>query len=117
MKLEKDPAATEIKPEILEINTDQINIETSSTNEPADIITSNNTDATTNPTSNQENTNNQAKKSICGVCYKDFESRSKLFNHIKEEGHAAPKISTSEQQPLSHNSVKRNKRLANKTKK
>jgi len=52
---------------------------------------------------------NEPKKAICSVCNKEFESRSKLFLHIKEEGHAAPKLP---EQPMSHNSVKRNKRLA-----
>ncbi|CAE8668599.1 unnamed protein product, partial [Polarella glacialis] len=34
--------------------------------------------------------------SVCGVCKKDFESRSKLFQHIKATGHALLKPSPTE---------------------
>lgn len=47
----------------------------------------------------------------CTVCDEEFTSRNKLFDHIKTEGHAALKTADSDQ-PLSHNAVKRNKRLA-----
>lgn len=51
------------------------------------------------------------KKPICSVCDEEFETRNKLFEHIKKEGHAALKP-TDENQPLSHNAIKKNKRLA-----
>ena len=50
---------------------------------------------------------------ICTVCQEEFSSRNKLFDHIKTEGHAAPKL----EKPLSHNAIKKNKRLAKATKK
>lgn len=49
----------------------------------------------------------------CSVCQFEFESRNKLFEHIKVEGHAIQKpINASSNEPLSHNAAKRNKRLA-----
>lgn len=51
------------------------------------------------------------KLSVCSVCNEEFETRNKLFEHIKKEGHAALKP-VDESQPLSHNAAKRNKRLA-----
>ena len=51
----------------------------------------------------------------CSVCSETFETRNKLFDHIKKEGHAA--LKTNEPTlPMSHNATKRNKRL-NKNKK
>lgn len=50
---------------------------------------------------------------ICTVCQEEFSSRNKLFDHIKTEGHAAPKL----EKPLSHNAIKKNKRLAKALKK
>lgn len=51
------------------------------------------------------------KPPVCSVCNEQFETRNKLFEHIKKEGHAALKP-VDETQPLSHNAAKRNKRLA-----
>lgn len=53
------------------------------------------------------------KPSICKVCNQTFPSRTKLFEHISKEGHAATKVvEPSASQPLSHNAMKKNKRLA-----
>ena len=51
------------------------------------------------------------KPSLCSVCNQEFSSRTKLFEHISKEGHAAPKV-IEPSQPLSHNALKKNKRLA-----
>ena len=62
----------------------------------------------------------------CTVCQKEFESRNKLYQHITSEGHTANKIEVTaataavaldagldlDGQPLSHNAIKKNKRLA-----
>ena len=56
------------------------------------------------------------KISKCSVCDEEFETRNKLFEHIKKEGHAALKPAQPDQ-PLSHNQMKKNKRLAKATKK
>ena len=53
------------------------------------------------------------KPSICSVCKQEFVSRTKLFEHISKEGHAATKVVVPDSsQPLSHNAIKKNKRLA-----
>lgn len=56
------------------------------------------------------------KISKCSVCDEEFETRNKLFEHIKKEGHAALKPAQPDQ-PLSHNQMKKNKRLAKASKK
>ena len=56
------------------------------------------------------------KISKCSVCDEEFETRNKLFEHIKKEGHAALKPAQPDQ-PLSHNQLKKNKRLAKASKK
>jgi DnaJ family protein A protein 5 len=58
-------------------------------------------------------TSDEQVKLICTVCQEEFSSRNKLFDHIKAEGHAAPKL----EKPLSHNAMKKNKRLAKTIKK
>jgi DnaJ homolog subfamily A member 5 len=40
-------------------------------------------------TKNQDES--ESKISICSVCKEEFQSRNRLFEHIKEEGHAALK--------------------------
>ena len=53
------------------------------------------------------------KPSICKVCNEEFPSRTKLFEHISKEGHAATKIVEHDKsQPLSHNAMKKIKKLA-----
>jgi DnaJ homolog subfamily A member 5 len=55
----------------------------------------------------------EPKSSLCKVCNQEFSSRTKLFEHISKEGHAAAKVvEQSTSQPLSHNAMKKNKRLA-----
>jgi hypothetical protein len=52
------------------------------------------------------------KEYKCQVCLEEFESRNKLFEHINKEKHAILKpAQNQEQAPLSHNAVKKNKRL------
>ena len=62
----------------------------------------------------------------CTICSAEFDTRNKLFQHISAEGHTANKIEVSaataaaaldagvtvDGQPLSHNAIKKNKRLA-----
>ncbi len=55
-----------------------------------------------------------SKTSKCSVCDEEFDTRNKLFEHIKKEGHAALKTVDANEKPLSHNAMKKNKRLANK---
>ncbi|CAF0968438.1 unnamed protein product [Brachionus calyciflorus] len=50
------------------------------------------------------------KEKICSVCSLEFETRNKLFDHIKKEEHYALKTEN-ETRPLSHNEIKKNKRL------
>jgi DnaJ family protein A protein 5 len=50
------------------------------------------------------------KPPVCSVCNQEFESRNRLFEHIKEEGHAI--LKTASNQPISHNSLKKAKRMA-----
>ena len=57
---------------------------------------------------------NDNNKHVCVVCQSLFESRNKLFEHIKAEGHAVLKPSVvvnNNNQSMSHNAAKRNKRL------
>ena len=43
--------------------------------------------------SDEKNENDKTLKPIiCTVCNEEFDSRNKLFDHIKEKGHAAPKL-------------------------
>lgn len=78
----------------------------------------------------KENKKEKANKPIvllkCTVCSKEFESRNKLYQHITSEGHTANKLVVEaataaaaldagldpDGQPLSHNAIKKNKRLA-----
>lgn len=54
------------------------------------------------------------KTTNCSVCGEEFDTRNKLFDHIKQEGHAAPKPQDG---PMSHNALKKNKRMAKAQKK
>ena len=67
-------------------------------------------------TETPEPSNEPPKPPICSVCNEEFDTRNKLFEHIKKEGHAVLKPTTGEQ-PTSHNAAKRNKRLLNKSNK
>jgi DnaJ family protein A protein 5 len=40
---------------------------------------------------NEKKSSEESKPSICSVCKLEFESRNKLFEHIKAEGHAIVK--------------------------
>jgi DnaJ family protein A protein 5 len=42
----------------------------------------------------QQQQESVSKPVICSVCNQEFESRNRLFEHIKEEGHAAPKTAS-----------------------
>lgn len=83
----------EIENEILTANENPINeeikIETESlnANSESNATKSNKKVEATNETEQLES----LKPIICSVCNQEFESRNKLFEHIKEEGHAAPK--------------------------
>ena len=50
----------------------------------------------------------ESKSLKCTICETEFDSRNKLFDHINKEGHASLKQTD---QPLSHNAIKKNKRL------
>jgi DnaJ family protein A protein 5 len=82
-------------------------------------ITKKDNKKTTNPKNQETNETNEtesiASKSMkCSVCDEEFDTRNKLFEHIKKEGHAALKTVDANEKPLSHNAMKKNKRMANK---
>lgn len=69
-------------------------------------------DEETNKTSTENFVPEPAKPVVCSVCQEEFDTRNKLFEHIKKEGHAALKDQSDPNKPMSHNQAKKNKRLA-----
>ena len=51
------------------------------------------------------------KPVICSVCNQEFESRNKLFEHIKEEGHAATKSAPKKAPDANSKAKNKNKKL------
>ena len=85
--------------EALQDSNDDECLEASETNNPGEIIETKSLIEELKPEKNNENASEASKPAVCSVCKAEFESRNKLFEHIKIEGHALPKTITQTTKP------------------
>ena len=74
---------------------------------------SNKSTTKSNKITNEDAEISETKSVICSVCNEEFETRNKLFEHIKSEGHAAVKTAEGN---FSHNALKKSRRALKTTK-